>query len=41
MNKGGAASKDILQVIKHVKDTVFKEKGVELEPEVRIIGDEA
>ncbi len=41
VNKGGAASKDILQVIKHVKDTVFKEKGVELEPEVRIIGDEA
>ncbi len=39
INKNNASAADILSVIRHVQDTVYKEKGVMLEPEVRIIGD--
>ena len=39
INTGGATSSDIIKLIKHVQDTVFREKGVMLEPEVRIIGE--
>ena len=38
INKGGATSQDVLDLIDLVKNTVKKEKGVELEPEVRLIG---
>ncbi|MDE6635083.1 MAG: UDP-N-acetylmuramate dehydrogenase [Lachnospiraceae bacterium] len=37
VNTGGASADDILSVIKHVQDTVYEQKKVRLEPEVRII----
>ncbi len=37
INKGGATSADVMALIKYVQDTVLKEKGVLLEPEVRLI----
>lgn len=37
VNVGGATSSDILRLIDEVKERVFKEKGIELEPEIRII----
>lgn len=37
INKGGATSKDVLNLIKAVQKTVFDKKGVFLEPEVRLI----
>ena len=40
INKGGATAKDILDVISHVQDEVKKQFGVELQPEVRIIGED-
>lgn len=38
VNKGGATAGDVLAVINHCRDTVLKETGVTLEPEVKIIG---
>ena len=40
VNIGGATAKDILDLIAHIQHTVLAEKGVQLEPEVRIIGEE-
>ena len=40
VNIGGATAKDILDLIAHIQNTVLAEKGVQLEPEVRIIGEE-
>lgn len=37
INKGGATAKDVLDLIKYVQDKVYAEKGVMLEPEVRLI----
>ena len=37
INKGGATAQDVLNLIELVQDTVKREKGVLLEPEVRII----
>lgn len=37
INKGGATSADVMNLIKMVQETVLKEKGVLLEPEVRLI----
>lgn len=39
VNKGGAAAEDVLNLIKHVKNTVMEKFGVELEPEVRLLGE--
>ena len=39
VNTGGATAADILALIDHVRSTVLRETGVELEPEVRIIGE--
>ena len=39
INDGGATSKDILELISYVQDKVKTEFGVELEPEVKIIGE--
>lgn len=39
INKGGATSDDVMKLIKLVQDTVLREKGVLLEPEVRLIGE--
>lgn len=38
INKGGATATDILQLISLIQNTVYDKFGVELEPEVRIIG---
>ena len=40
VNTGNAAAKDILNLIAHIQKTVKAEKGVDLEPEVRIIGED-
>lgn len=40
INKGGATAKDITDLIKHIQDEVKKQFGVDLHPEVRIIGEE-
>jgi len=37
VNKGGATFSDVISVISHIQETIFKLFGVELEPEVRII----
>ena len=37
VNEGGASFSDVMAVIDHVRETVLKTAGVELEPEVRII----
>ncbi|WP_243114097.1 UDP-N-acetylmuramate dehydrogenase [Butyrivibrio sp. XB500-5] len=39
INKGGATSSDIYRLITEVKDKVQKESGVELEPEVIMLGE--
>ena len=39
INKGNAKSADVLELIKHVREVVYKEKGVVIEPEVRLIDD--
>ena len=40
INKGGATAKDILDLIAHIQDEVKRQFGVELHPEVRIIGED-
>ena len=40
INKGGATAKDVLDVIKHVQDTVREKFNVELQTEVRIVGED-
>lgn len=37
INKGGATAQDVLDLIKYVQDRVYEEKGIHLEPEVRLI----
>ena len=37
INKGDASAKDMLDLIKYIQDKVLSEKGVMLEPEVRLI----
>ena len=37
VNNGGATCKDVLALMEHIRETVLREQGVELEPEVRII----
>ena len=39
INKGNATAKDITDLIKHIQDEVKKQFGVDLHPEVRIIGE--
>ena len=38
VNQGGASCKDVLALIRLAKDMVKAEKGVDLEPEVRLVG---
>lgn len=40
INKGGATASDIIAVMHHCQDEVFKKFGVRLEPEVRILGED-
>ena len=37
INKGGATSEDVMKLIRLVQETVLREKGVVIEPEVRLI----
>ena len=39
VNTGGATCRDVTELMELVRETVWKQTGVELEPEVRIIGD--
>ncbi|MCD7778004.1 MAG: UDP-N-acetylmuramate dehydrogenase [Clostridiales bacterium] len=39
INKGNATAKDIADLIKHIQDTVKDKFGVDLEPEVRFVGE--
>ncbi len=39
INTGGATAKDILDLIKHVQKVVFEKYGVQLETEVRVLGE--
>lgn len=39
VNTGGATAKDVLDLIKHVQKTVMDKFGVQLEPEVRLVGE--
>ena len=38
INKGDATSKDVYELIEHVRKKVLEDSGVELEPEVRFLG---
>ena len=40
INRGGATAKDVLALIEHIRKTVKEQYGVELEPEIRLIGEE-
>jgi UDP-N-acetylmuramate dehydrogenase len=40
VNTGGATAADILELIDRIRETVLKRTGIELEPEVRIVGEE-
>jgi UDP-N-acetylmuramate dehydrogenase len=40
VNRGNATAKDVLQLLSDVRDKVYEQFQVELEPEVKIIGDE-
>lgn len=37
VNRGGATARDVLSVMDHVREVVFRETGVLLEPEIRVI----
>ncbi|KIL44796.1 UDP-N-acetylmuramate dehydrogenase [Jeotgalibacillus soli] len=41
VNAGGATSKDVQQLIKHIKKTVFDQYGIEMETEVEWVGDQS
>lgn len=40
INKGGATATDVLQLMELVEKKVYEDSGIQLEPEVRIIGEE-
>ena len=40
VNVGDATAKDILDLIKHIQDVVMKNYGVELETEVKMVGED-
>lgn len=39
VNAGGATAKDIMDLVAHIKESVYNKFGVELHPEVRIVGE--
>ena len=39
VNTGNATAQDVLDLIEHIKKTVLDKFGVELEPEIRLIGE--
>ena len=38
VNTGGAKAKDVLDLLNLARETVKKETGIELEPEIKIVG---
>ena len=40
VNTGGATARDVIALIEHVQSRVYKQCGVQLEPEVRIVGED-
>ena len=38
INTGGATAEDVLEVMRHVREVVYANSGITLEPEVRLIG---
>ena len=40
INRGGATARDVLALIEHIRKTVKEQYGVELEPEIRLVGEE-
>lgn len=38
INRGDATCSDVKELIRQVQETVYREKGIQLEPEVRIVG---
>jgi UDP-N-acetylmuramate dehydrogenase len=40
VNRGGATARDILALIERIRERVLQHSGVELEPEVRVVGDD-
>ena len=38
INRGGATCGDVLRLIEHIQQTVFRQTGVALEPEVKLLG---
>jgi UDP-N-acetylenolpyruvoylglucosamine reductase len=41
VNEGGATASEILELIEQIKATARKERGIELETEVQIVGEDA
>ena len=39
VNHGQATSADVLHIMYHVRSEVFRQFGIELEPEVQLLGD--
>ena len=39
VNCGGATAKDVTELIEYIKNTVKEKSGVELVPEIRLIGE--
>ena len=37
VNRGGATFDDVLRLIEHIQEEVFRQSGIALEPEVKII----
>ena len=37
VNRGGATARDVLSVMDHVREVVFRETGISLDPEIRVI----
>ena len=40
VNIGGATARDMLELMRQVEQRVFEQTGVQLEPEVRILGED-
>jgi len=40
LNLGNATASDVLDLMKEIRDSVYRETGLVLEPEVKIIGEE-
>lgn len=38
INRGGATAEDIVRLMDHVRETVQRQTGVTLEPEVKLLG---